>query len=267
MLRARISEVIKYLSKKRLTTVAGAWVFFFLTSVVPLAFLLVTAFGVFGVSITQDLVSRLPEEFRSAGEIIASTAERASKGTTLIFIGSVVFSCTTLLNQMSKDGDCLYGIKARHKRGLFRRLWAFFALAVLFLLFLVGAFLFSFGEVLLNVISGALNNKLVISIITLFVVITFGYFVLIILNKFISPVSVKFSEVWLGALLSLFIIVLGTLGYVLYLRLFNAYNAFYGSLATIVIFLLWAYIVMLGLVLGVILNTGLKNQKRVRKNL
>ncbi len=267
MVKGRIAGAIEYLSKKRLTTVAGAWVFFFLTSVVPLAFLMVTAFGVFGVSITQDLVSRLPEEFRTAGELIASTAEQASRGTTIIFIGSVVLSCTTLLNQMSKDGDCLYGIKAKHKRGLFRRLWAFVALAVLFLLFLTVAFVFSFGGNILKSTLGTVRNKLVLTILTFFIVITFGYFIIIVLNKFISPVKVKFTEIWLGAFVSLFIIVLGTIGYMLYLRLFNAYNAFYGSLAAIVIFLLWAYIAMLGLVLGVILNTRIKNIKKAKKNL
>lgn len=261
MKKNKVSGIIEYVSKKRLTTVAGAWVFFFLTSVVPLAFLLVTAFGVFGVSLTRDLVSRLPEEFRTAGEVIASTAERASNGTTILFICSVIFSCTTLLNQMSKDGDCLYGVKAKHKRGLFRRAWAFVALAVLFTLFLALAFLFSFGG---NAIKGAINmldNKLALTMVTFFLIIVFGYFVIIVLNKFISPVRLKFTEVWLGSMVSLFVIVIGTIGYILYLRLFNAYNAFYGSLAAIVVFLLWAYIVMLGLVFGVIINTRLVCKK------
>ena len=94
-----VLKVIGYLNDKRLTTVAGAWVFFFLTSVVPLVFLLITAFGVFGVDITLDLVSRLPEEFRATGEAIATTAQNATKEITIFFITSVILSCTTLLNQ------------------------------------------------------------------------------------------------------------------------------------------------------------------------
>lgn len=261
MKKSKVTRIFEYVSKKRLTTVAGAWVFFFLTSVVPLAFLLVTAFGVFGVSLTHDLASRLPEEFRTAGEVIASTAERASKGTTVLFVGSVILSCTTLLNQMSKDGDCLYGVRAKHKRGLFRRAWAFVALATLFVLFLALAFLFSFGGNLIKSALNLTNNKLFLTIVAFFLVITFGYFVIIVLNKFISPVRLKFNEVWLGSLSSLFIIVLGTIGYILYLRFFNSYNAFYGSLAAIVVFLLWAYIIMLGLVLGVIINTRITSKK------
>ncbi|MBQ4111582.1 MAG: hypothetical protein IJD38_02170, partial [Clostridia bacterium] len=105
MKRKGLSTVLKIFTEKRLTTVAGAWVYYFLSSVIPLAFLIITAFSVFGVSITGDIVSRLPEEFRLAGETIVQTAEKASKGVTVFFVITVVFSCTTLLNQMSKDGD------------------------------------------------------------------------------------------------------------------------------------------------------------------
>ena len=103
------SKLIRIINEKRLTTVAGAWVYYFLSSVIPLAFLIVTAFSVFGINVTSDIVSRLPEEFRLAGETIVQTAKKASKGVTLFFIITVIFSCTTLLNQMSKDGDFIYG--------------------------------------------------------------------------------------------------------------------------------------------------------------
>ena len=65
----------------------------------------------------------------------------------------------------------------------------------------------------------------------------------------------------IGAMVSLGAIVLGTIGFALYLRFFNSYNAFYGSLAGIIVFLLWAYILMVGLVAGVIVNVMVKQKK------
>lgn len=263
MKKGGLREFMVYVNDGRLTTVAGAWVFFFLTSVVPLAFLIITAFGVFGVSVTQDFVSRLPEEFRTAGEAIASTAEKATRGTTLLFVGSVVLSCTALLNQMSKDGDAVYRVKAKRKRGLFRRVWALVALAVLFLSFLALAFSFSFGSALIKDKIYAFGDKLSLTIAAFSLIIVFGFCIITVLNKFISPVRLNFREVWLGSFLSLFIIVLGTIGFILYLRFFNAYNAFYGSLAAVVVFLLWAYIVMLGLVFGAIVNAWFFNKEKI----
>lgn len=261
-----VLRAIDYLNDKRLTTVAGAWVFFFLTSVVPLVFLLITAFGVFGVDITLDLVSRLPEEFRATGEAIATTAQKATSEITIFFITSVILSCTTLLNQMSKDGDSIYGIKSKIKRGLLRRVWAFIALAVLFLIFLGLALAFSFGTTLFQDRLYNMNNQLILTIISFSLVISFGYVIIIVLNKFISPVRLKVKQVWLGSFISLFVIVLGTISYMIYLRTYNSYNAFYGSLAAILIFLLWSYIVMLGLVFGVILNARLYNKHTLKEN-
>ena len=65
--KMKYTEIVR---QKRITTVAGAWTFYFLTSLLPIVFLLITAFGVFGVDISADVVGRLPEEFRLAGETI-----------------------------------------------------------------------------------------------------------------------------------------------------------------------------------------------------
>lgn len=250
-----VKKFFRYFSEKRFTTVAGAWVFFFLTSVLPLAFLMVTAFGVFKVDLSLELVSRLPIEYRAGGEAIVSTAEKASKSATLIFVLTSFFSGSALLNQMKKDGDFIYGISTKYKRGIFRRAWAILGLIFLFFVFLAVAFLVAFGG---NLISNFLIfnfNPILNMTFSLFLVISFCYFLIIVLNWFIAPIKLKFIDLALGSLISLFIIVLGTIGFTLYLRFFNSYNAFYGSLAGIIVFLLWSYILMIGLVLGVMFNS------------
>ena len=145
-----IRSFLELITEKRLTTVAGAWVFFFLTSVIPIMFLLITAFGVFGVNLSLEIVSRLPEEFRTAGETIVFTAENASKSATILFVFTVIFSSSALINQMSKDGDFIYGAKNKNKRGLLRRLWAIAAMLLTFIVFLVAAFLTAFGGALFS---------------------------------------------------------------------------------------------------------------------
>ena len=241
-------------SEKRLSTVAGAWVYYFLMSVIPLAFLLATAFGVFGINVLNDLVSRLPEEFRTSGQAIANAADNVSRSVTLLFVFTIIFSCTTLLNQMSKDGDFIYGIRAREKQGVMRRIWAVVALSALFILFLIMALLFAFRKRLMPQTLTNGVSKMLLSIGAVSLVVLFCYAIIIVLFKYISPIKQKLGEFMLGGLFSLGVIVLGTLGLSVYLRYFSSYNALYGSLAGIVVFLLWAYIVMLGLVVGVIIN-------------
>ena len=260
-----LSSFFDLINQKRLTTVAGAWVYYFLTAFVPLVFLIVTAFSVFGVSLTHDLVARLPIEFRMAGQKVIETAENSSKGATIFFIIAVVFSCTSLLNQMSKDGDFIYEARSKTKRGIFRRLWAVLALAMLFLLFLGVAFIIAFSS---NIKFSAILNPREDAILTIFVflfTIIFGYVIIYVLNKFISPLKLKFPDLAVGSMFALFIMVLGTIGFTVYLKFFSNYNAFYGSLAGIIIFLIWAYILMFGLSFGAIINMQIYKHKKNKK--
>ena len=265
MLFNKIKYAISLFSKKRLTTVVGAWVYYFLASIIPMVFLLITAFGVFGVNFTEELISRLPEEFRAFAKAVSETAENASNGVTIFFVLTVIFSCSSLLNQMSKDGDFIFGETIK-RRGLFRRLWAILTLGALFSIFLISALLFAFGKMIFAYFNLGKHAIGVLAMAILALVITLGFFIIILLNKFICPFKIVFKDCYIGSLLSLFIIVIGTIGLTLYLRFFADYNVFYGSLAGIVAFLLWAYLLMMGLVMGVIINAHMLNKKHAEQN-
>lgn len=246
----KYTEIVR---QKRITTVAGAWTFYFLTSLLPIVFLLITAFGVFGVEISADFISRLPEEFRLAGETILETAKNASRGITVFFILTVLFSGSALLSQMSKDGEFLYGVRLNKARGIMRRLWAMLALAALFVIFLAAAFLLSFRMPLAELFSKGRKNIFFTALVFLFAILL-CYVIIVLLNKFISPVKQKFSSLALGGFVSLAADVAGTIGFIFYLKYFGSYNVFYGSLAAVIVFILWAYILMTGLVLGACVN-------------
>ena len=255
MLKSKISYILTLINKNRISTVVGAWVYYFLTSAVPLAFLLVTAFSVSGVDVASDLVASLPVEFRSAGQAIVSAAKSASESVTVFFVGTVLFSSTTLLNQMSKDGDFIYGAKSKTKRGVFRRVWAVLAIGALFIVFLALGVIFAFGDALKVIRVSVGKRGILLTTIAFTFIIVFSYIIILVLNKFICPHKLTFKQTAIGALVSLFIMVLGTIAFIIYLRFFSRYNAFYGSLAGIIVFLLWTYILMLGLVLGVVTNS------------
>ncbi|MBR2870596.1 MAG: YihY/virulence factor BrkB family protein [Clostridia bacterium] len=261
------NEFLRLLKEKRVTTVAGAWVYFFLSSLIPLVFLMITAFGVFGVEITSDLVSRLPEGFREAGEIIVQTANSAQEGVTIFFAGTLIFSSSALLHQMRKDGNSIYGVKVGSRRGFFNRIWAILALMVLFVIFLGTALLIAFGEkLLLNFPSGK-SKRMVVSLLFGVLITLISYLVIVLLNKYVCPSKTPTSAVCSGSLISLAIIYIGTIVLGLYLNFFGLNNAFYGSLAGIVAFLLWSYILMTGLVIGTIFGYYLSKKNQAKQTL
>ena len=238
------------LKEKRVTTVAAAWVFYFLTTLLPVAFLLIAAFAVFGVDFADKVVGYLPEEFRTAGETILGVAKNASGGATVFFVATVLFSGSALLNQMSKDGEFLYEKSClRTKNGIVRRLWAIFALCVLFFVFLGTAFAVAFKDMIFPVSYPEGQNFLILPLV-FSVIVAAAFVIIMLLNKFIAPVKLGFSALAFGSFAALFAIVAGTIGFTVYLRFFNSYNAFYGSLAAVIVFILWAYIAMTGLYFG-----------------
>lgn len=250
-MKSSVSAIKKY-AELRISTVAGAWVFYFLTALLPLFFLLFTAFAVFGVNLTTELINGLPEEFKEGARVIMETAENASRGVTVFFVITVFFSGSALLNQMRKDCEYIYGIKSP-VGGLTKRVWAVLALGVLFILFLGAAFLSAFERFLFSsLFTGGEKIWLRVGLFT--VIIVFCFFLNAMLNAFVSPVRISFAQALTGSLASLSIIVVGTIGFTLYLRLFNPYNPVYGSLATAIVFLFWAYILMFGLICGVVVS-------------
>ncbi len=264
MLKPKKYQIISTIKRKRISTVAGSWVFYFCLALVPLVFLLVWAFSAFNVDASSVFLAYLPSQFKSFGESVFLEVQNKSKGLTVFFVFTVIFSGSALLNQMSKDGDFIYGTKSK-RRGIFRRIKAIIGLVFLFVIFFITAILFAFS----NAIKQKLNEGFTlifaqISAIVLLIILC--YVIIILLNKFISPVKLGATEVFIGSLVSLVIIVLGTLLFSLYLKFFKPYGVLSGSIVSALAFLSWLYIIMLGLSIGsAVISTINKNQKLMRK--
>ena len=244
--------LISFTIEKHLTTIVGAWVYYFLSALLPLTFLLITAYSVFGVDIIVDLVSRLPYDFREGALILVNTASRASNGITVFFILSVMISGSAFMRQMFKDGCYIFGYN-RKNLGLFNIAKGVSSLVVLFVLFLLSALVLLFEKLIFKFV--AFDNKSIFyGVIIAFVFTIVCYFFIVILGKFVCPVRVKKNILFFSSLISLTIIFVGTLLLKVYVNFFANFNLFYGSLAGIVGFLLWIYICMMGLVFGIILS-------------
>lgn len=240
---------LKKYGELRLSTVAGAWVFYFLAALMPLLFLLITAFAVFGVNLKTEIASNVPNEFKDAAVAVIEAAENATGGFTAFFIITVFLSGSALLHQMKKDGEYIYGVKSA-VGGLIKRVSAVVALGVLFAAFIGTAFLLSFEKLLFSEVF-TLKSYAFIKAGVFGAAIIACFFLNVLLNVFVSPVKISFSSAAAGSAVSMGIIVAGTIGFIVYLRLFDPYNPFYGSLAAAIVFLFWTYILMYGLSFGV----------------
>ncbi len=258
--------ILSTIKRKRISTVAGSWVFYLCLALVPLAFLLVSAFSFFNIDAESLLGNYFPNQIKELGQGVFKEATKNSKGLTVFFVITVILSGSALLNQMSKDGDFIYGVKSK-RRGVFRRIKAIIGLFCLFLIFFVFALLFAFSNVILNRIKGGAFSYLLTQIIAFLLIILVCYVIIILLNKFISPIKLNLKEVLIGSLVSLLIIVVGTLGFSFYLKYFKASSMVSNGIVSVLAFLTWLYILMLGLTIGcAVIVTINKNDKVANKS-
>ncbi len=255
-----IKKALKTVEESNLILISGSWAFFFLLSAVPLVLLTVMAFDFFGVDVSF-LLSDMPSELGEGLSLIVSVATDASKGATFILIVTSLYSSSRLFSYMLKDGDLIYGA-SRRKNSLLTKAFGFLVMFLVFLVFLLAGVAILLSKKLGLLLSFGAANTVSEKILLNFLVISAAYAIIITLDMFICPLKNKLKAVMLGAFVTLAFAVLGSIGFAAYLHYFASYNDLYGSLTAVVVFMLWVYIVMIGLTTGnVFISLLIKRQE------
>lgn len=255
-----IKKALKTVEESNLILISGSWAFFFLLSAVPLVLLTVMAFDFFGVDVSF-LLSDMPLELGEGLSLIVSVATDASKGATFILIVTSLYSSSRLFSYMLKDGDLIYGA-SRRKNSLLTKAFGFLVMFLVFLVFLLAGVAILLSKKLGLLLSFGAANTVSEKILLNFLVISAAYAIIITLDMFICPLKNKLKAVMLGAFVTLAFAVLGSIGFAAYLHYFASYNDLYGSLTAVVVFMLWVYIVMIGLTTGnVFISLLIKRQE------
>jgi len=100
-----------------------------------------------------------------------------------------------------------------------------------------------------------LNGKWLIILLSSFMSISFLYY--------LAPARhSKFRFITPGSILSSLIIILTSVGFSAYINNFGTYNKFYGSIGTLIAFLIWLFVNSLVLLIGFELNLNINNARK-----
>ncbi len=250
------------LSLKKYTTIAGTLVFFLIMSIMPLAFWLTLIIGKLPVKTEQILDLPVFSSVRNVLYYVQEEARTATAGASVILIFTTLYSATNLFYQMRRSGEIIYDFHTE-KQGLKLRLGALLLLVVVMagtvtflLIFAVGSLLFSrlLSPVWEKVADYALLEAL-------------AFLLVWILNTYICPYKEKLRNFLPGTLITVGAWTVAIVGFSIYLQISNV-SRLYGALSTIIVFLLWLYVLMICFIAGVIFNSEkilLKRNKKVRK--
>lgn len=241
-----VLEEIKYFCEKRFTTLSGTLVYFLLMSVAPFLFWLAILVGDVDLSrffSQEPLVAIAP-----VVNYLQSAAANATGGAGIILAITSLWSSTNFFYHLRRSGEMIYAPEI-HKSGLKLRLFSL--IAVFATLFVV-----AFGTALPFLGLDALVEIMPVPVaeaITAVFFSMFAFFAAYFLNVFACPVRLAFDQAAGGALLTVVLWLACSLGFSIYLRYANP-QKLYGAIAAIIVFLLWCYLMINSLVLGIMYN-------------
>lgn len=260
-------ELLKIISRREMTLLPGQLAFFMVLSLVPMATLMFFIFTNFSISldmITNFIETSLPDEISNL--ITPNIGFSGSFINVLIFMITGFYIASNGLHSIIVASNVLYKID----RSSFakRRIKAIFMTMLLIILFVTTAIFLAFGSSILKIILD-LNiirnfNQELYQIINLIKWPTSFIFMFIIIKILYtiapdSPIPSKYMNK--GALVTTIGWILVTYIYSYYIGNFANYGILYGSLANLVILMIWIYILAYIFVLGIVINTTIYSNR------
>lgn len=246
MIMGGIIEEIKYYTNKRFSTLAGTLVYFLLMSVTPFLFWLALIVG------EIDLNGITSNEYLSAVAPVIEYLQRSAAGAagsaSLILILTSLWSSTNFFYHLRRSGEIIFESRV-NRGGLRLRFSALLAVFATLILVIFAATVPILSYAVLKFIMPAVIADLIELVFITLTAFLVAYF----LNVFACPYRLSFEKVFGGVLLTVTLWVLCAIGFSFYLR-FADPQKLYGAIAAVIVFLLWCYLMVNSLVIGIIYN-------------
>lgn len=244
------------LADKKYTTIAGTLVFFLILSVVPFAFWLTLLFGKFLTGTEEVLDLEIFSQVRELLLFVQENARAASASASFVLALTSLYSASNFFYHLRASGEIIYGC-ARKKGGLWSRL------AALLLMLATMAVLVAFLAIFVGM------AYLLRRFLPAFVADLGGYILLFslafgvsaVLNLYLCPYRLRFRETVKGSLITTAFWAAASVGFSVYLH-FSNMDKLYGAVTAVIVFLLWAYVMMVCFVVGVVYNEYYARKRR-----
>ena len=254
-----VHDKYELLTTKKYTTVAGTLVFFLIMSLVPMTFWVMLLFGKLPFD-TEEILS-LPI-FASVKEILSyvrDEAINATSGASVFLLVTSLYSATSLFYQMRRSGEIIYDYRKKRK-GLRLRVGAVGLLFSVMALVLAALLLFAVGTFFFSWFVGGVWETVADYVLLAGV----AYLLVWLLNVYICPYKTSLRHFWLGSLLTVLAWAVALVGFTVYLQ-FSNMSRLYGALSTLIVFMLWLYVLMICFVAGVAINSERVTSRKEKK--
>lgn len=262
-IKGYFNETIKTLQKKEMAILPASIAYYIVLAIIPIFTLLVLIASKFSFSI--DSVTKLIREFlpEQTSDIIIEVISGKGFDTNLgIFLIFAIILASNGTYSIILASNTLY--KVRKSDFIKNRIKSFILLIIIIILFLFLLVIPLFGDSILSLIKSAnlLDNNVNDIIIKIFNIIKWPItFIIIYFNiKLIYTISpnknIKSKDTTYGSLFTTIFWVISTLIFKFYIKYFARYDILYGNLSSIIITMIWLYLLAYIFVFGMALNAN-----------
>lgn len=220
--------------------------YFLVTSVTPFLFLLALFAG------SVDLSEIIPQEyFSSVSPVInylQQSARSAAGGAGVLLALTSLWSSTNFFYHLRRSGEIIFAPKIKINAVKLRVMSLLAVFGIIIVLAIIAAAPFIGGSVLNSIMPAPLAEA-----ITSVFVLMFSYLAAYFLNAFGCPLKLGFEGIAEGANLTMLLWIACSVGFGIYLNYANP-QKLYGAIAVVIVFLLWCYLMVNSVVLGLIHN-------------
>ena len=271
----RIKRVIKsffdILRKPEMQILPGQIAFYFLMSFIPILALFSLILGL--VTENLDLISIINQNVPDVlGNILINFIEGAKNGGSFL----ILFVCYMLVGSNGPSSiiiasNTLYGVKNSNQIKL--KIKSFLMLLIIVLLLLFMLFVPIGGDVLIKYILKLIGNpeflyklKPLYSLLKIFFSFLFIFISIKVLFTMAPDIKIKSKKTTLGALFTTVSWIIATEGFAFYITKIADYNKLYGNFASILILLMWVYLLAYLFVIGMAMNINKHKNKEIRED-
>lgn len=255
-----IKNLYDIMKKPEMLTLPSTLAYYFVLSVVPIISILLVIAGSFNLSITY-ITSFIEKNFSPElmNMITPIFTEQSFSFAFIVYILVAFFLASNGSDAIIVASNTVFNIPNKHY--VKRRIKAFFLTFLIFMLFTFMLVVPVFGEQILSVITSmGVNNRIVEAIKILYPVLNLPI-TLIVTYQFIKLIYIiapdekmERKSVTKGTIFTTVCWFVITLGYSYYIKNLAHYNVYYAGLSTIVVLMIWFYILAFIFVIGLGLN-------------
>jgi membrane protein len=258
--------------KPFMNVLPGQLAFFLLLSIIPLVYLVALVGSCFSLSVNtfiEFIRTTFPPS--TSNLIIPLISGHGMDMNLILFIISTVLLASNGAHSIIITSNVLYNINDDNyvKRRIKALFLTFMIIILLGFIIVVPAF----GDIILNAIKNVKfinpifdNFQYIFNILKYPVSFIFIFFEIKLIYTIAPDKQIKSSEVNIGALFTTFCWIIATEIYSYYVTTFVHYDIFYGSIANLIVLLLWIYLLSFIFVVGLALNASTKTKTELKLN-